>query len=85
MLPRRLVLSFEDLEGSAWEDHQRASASRTGRTSTWEPGRKGHGTAQIDGEAALDAAEDGASTRSFRGIGLLETIPGGLAARHSRG
>src|SRR5690606_5184186 len=39
-----------------------------------------YGTAQIDGEAALHPAEDRALDPVLVGVGLLEPVPGGLAA-----
>ena len=76
MLPRRRSIfriwngCFRPISGPA---------SRTGRTSTCEPGRNADGTAQIDGEAAFDAAEDGALTR-FGGIGFFQTVQASFAA-----
>src|SRR5262245_38000890 len=44
-------------------------------------GEEGNGAAQIDGEAALDAAEDDPIHAFVAGIGLLKLCPGFLAAR----
>ena len=54
--------------------------SRTGRTSTWLPGRKATAP-EVDGEAALHAAEDRAHDTFLIGERLLEDGPGFLAAR----
>ena len=43
-------------------------------------GQEGHGGVEVDGEAALDAAEDHAVDAVARFEFLLELVPGGLAA-----
>ena len=48
--------------------------------STWLPGQEGDGAAEIDGEAALDAAEDDALDAVAGGVLGLELVPGGFAA-----
>ncbi len=48
--------------------------------STWLTGQEGDGAAEIDGEAALDAAEDDALDAVAGGMLGLELVPGGLAA-----
>jgi hypothetical protein len=54
--------------------------SRTGRISTWLPGQERHGAVEIDGEAALDAAEDDAlDAACFPELGF-ELVPRGFAA-----
>ncbi len=48
--------------------------------STWLPGQEGDGSAEVDGEAALDAAEDHAVDAVAGLEFLLELVPGGFAA-----
>ncbi len=49
--------------------------------STWRAGQERHGAVEVDGEAALDAAEDHAlDARGLREL-ALELVPGGFAAR----
>jgi hypothetical protein len=48
--------------------------------STCEPGRKADGAAEVDGEAALDAAEDDAFDAGFLVEFFFEAVPGGFAA-----
>ena len=55
--------------------------SRTGRTSTWLPGKERDGAVEIDGEAALDAAEDHAADAAAVLERLLETRPQFFAPR----
>jgi hypothetical protein len=50
------AVHLEDLEGLL-ETHQRAGIAHRAHIDL-AAGQEGHGTAQIDGEAALDAAED---------------------------
>ncbi len=72
------AIHLEDLEGLL-QAHQRAGVAH-GAHIDLRTGQEGHGTAQIDGEAALDAAEDGAFDALFRGIGFLQAVPGLFAA-----
>ena len=48
--------------------------------STWLPGQEGHGAAEVDGEAALHAAEDHAFDAVAGFEFLLELVPRGFAA-----
>jgi hypothetical protein len=48
--------------------------------STWLPGQEGDGAGQVDGEAALHAAEDHALDARGAGELGLELVPGGFAA-----
>ena len=54
--------------------------SRTGRISTWRAGQERHGAVEVDGEAALDAAEDDALDARRLGEFGFELVPGGFAA-----
>ena len=49
--------------------------------STWLTGQEGHGAAEVDGEAALHAAEDHAFDAVAGCEFLFELVPGGFAAR----
>ena len=53
--------------------------SRTGRISTWLPGKKCHRAAQIDRKAAFDAAEDHAGHMRAFVEGFLQDSPAFLA------
>ena len=55
--------------------------SRTGRMSTWLPGKKRDGAVEIDGKPALDPAEDHAGHPLIRLKALFELGPGLLAPR----
>ena len=71
------TVHLEDLE-RLLETHERAGIAH--RTDVDLRARQeGHGAAQIDGEAALDATEDGAIDALFAGIGFFETVPGFFA------
>ena len=74
------TVHFQDLE-RLLEVHQRASVTH-GAHIDLRTGQEGHGAAEVDSEAALDATEDGAFDALFVGICFFQTIPGGLAAGH---
>jgi hypothetical protein len=76
------AVHLEDLE-RLLEAHQRAGVAH-GAHIDLGAGQERHGAAEIDGEAALDAAEDRAFDALFVGIGLFQTVPGGFAAAISR-
>ena len=59
--------------------HQRAGVAHRAHVDL-AARQEGHGAAEIDGEAALDPAEDRALDALFLLVGLLETVPGLLAA-----
>ena len=74
------AVHLEDLE-RLLEAHERACVAH-GAHIDLGAGQERHGAAEIDGEAALDAAEDRALDAGVVGICLLETVPGFLAACH---
>jgi hypothetical protein len=74
------AVHLEDLE-RLLEAHQRAGVAH-GAHIDLRAGQERHGAAQIDGEAALDAAEDRAFDALFVGIGFFQTVPGFFAAGH---
>src|SRR6056297_813217 len=74
------AVHLEDLE-RLLEVHQRAGVAHRAHIDLGT-GQEGHGAAEIDGEAALDAAEDGAFDALLVGIGLFEAVPCGFAAGH---
>ncbi len=78
MLPRRAV-HLQDLERLR-RAHQRADVAHRADVHL-AAGQEGHGAGEIDGEAALDAAEDHAGDALVVLEGLLELGPGFLAAR----
>ncbi len=73
------AVHLEDLErlGHA---HQRADIAH-GAHVDLAAGQERHGAAEVDGEAALDAAEDRALDAVVLLVGLLEAVPRLLAAR----
>ena len=77
MLPRRRSI-FRIWNGCGW--FISGPTSRIGRTSTWLTGQERHGAVEIDGEAALDAAEDHAGDAGLFVEGALELDPAFLAA-----
>ena len=77
MLPRRRSI-FRIWNGCGW--FISGPTSRIGRTSTCDAGKERHRAVEIDGEAALDAAEDHARARGSVVEGLLEADPAFLAA-----
>jgi hypothetical protein len=77
------AIHLEDLE-RLLEAHQRAGVAH-GAHIDLRAGQERHGAAQIDGEAALHAAEDRAFDALFAGIGLFQTVPGGFALGHLAG
>jgi len=79
------AIHLEDLE-RLLEAHQRAGVAHRAHVDL-AAGQEGHGAAEIDGEAALDAAEDRALDPLFLLVGLLQPVPrlfaaGLLAADH---
>ncbi len=54
--------------------------SRTGRISTCDAGEEGHGAVEVDGEAALHAAEDAAFDALAFAEFAFELVPRGFAA-----
>jgi len=77
------AIHLEDLEGLL-EAHERAGVAHRAHVHL-RARQEGHGAAQVDGEAALDAAEDRALDAGVVGVGLFETVPGRLAAGHLAG
>ena len=73
------AVHLEDLEGLR-AAHQRADVAHRADIDLGA-GQEGHGAAEVDGEAALDAAEDHAVDALLRREGLLQVGPGFLAAR----
>src|SRR4051812_16495769 len=73
------AVHLEDLEGLR-AAHQRADIAHRADIDL-AAGEEGHGAAEIDGEAALHPAEDGAVDALLRLVGLLEVGPGLLAPR----
>ena len=72
------AVHLEDLERLR-DFHQRADvADRT--DVDLRTGKEGHGAAEVDGEAALHAAEDHAFDAVAGGEFLFELVPGGFAA-----
>ena len=67
---------FQNLEGL--RVFIKGAMSRTGRMSTWLPGRS-DGAREIHDEAALDAAEDNA-VDAFLVLNFLQVFPGFLAS-----
>src|SRR6056297_1822027 len=74
------AIHLEDLEGLL-ETHERARVTHRADIDL-RAGQEGHGTAQIDGKATLDAAKDRAFDALFIGIGFFETVPCLFAAGH---
>ena len=74
------AIHLEDLE-RLLEPHQRAGIAHRAHIDL-AAGQEGHGTAKIDGEAALDAAEDRTLDALLVGIGLFETVPSLFTAGH---
>ncbi len=72
------TVHLQDLE-RLLQTHQRAGIAH-GAHIDLRTGQEGDGTAQVDREAALDATEDGAFDALFAFVGLLQTVPGFLAA-----
>ena len=72
------AVHLEDLE-RLQHAHQRADIAHRADIDL-AAGQEGHGAAEIDGEAALDAAEDGALDALLVLVGFLQQIPGFLAA-----
>ena len=77
MLPRRRSI-FRIWNGCGW--FISGPTSRIGRTSTCDAGKERDGAVEIDGEAALDAAEDHAGDAGLLVEGALELDPAFLAA-----
>ena len=77
------TVHLEDLE-RLLETHERACVAH-GAHIDLGTGQEGHGTAEVDGEAALDAAEDRAFDACVVCVGLLETVPCFFAAGHLAG
>ena len=73
------AVHLEDLEGLR-AAHQRADVAHRADVDL-AARQEGHGAAEVDGEAALDAAEDHAVDALLRLVGLLEVGPGFLAPR----
>ena len=78
MLPRRRSI-FKIWNGCGMSIS--GPTSRTGRMSTCDAGKEGDGAAEVDGEAALDPAEDHALDAVAGLEFLLELVPRGFAAR----
>src|SRR6056297_97836 len=74
------AIHLENLE-RLLETHQRSGIAH-GAHIDLRAGQEGHGTAQIDGKATLDPAEDRAFDAGVVGIGFLQAVPGFLAAGH---
>jgi hypothetical protein len=72
------TVHLEDLE-RLLHAHERAGVAH-GADVNLRAGKECNGAAEIDGEAALDAAEDGAIDALFRSIGLFKAIPGFFTA-----
>ena len=72
------AVHLEDLEGLR-HMHQRADVADRADVDL-RTGQEGHGAAEIDGEAALDAAEDDAIDALVLGGHFFETGPGFFAA-----
>ena len=72
------AVHLEDLE-RLLQTHQRAGVAH-GAHIDLGAGQERNGAAQIDGEAALDPAEDRALDAGFVGIGFFQAVPGFLAA-----
>ena len=71
---------LEDLEGLL-QPHQRPGIAHRPYIHL-RPRQERHGPAQIDGEAALDPAEDRALDALLALVGLLQTVPGLFPPRH---
>src|SRR5690606_36691934 len=71
-------IHFQDLE-ALLQTHERAGLTHRAHIDL-AARQEGHGTAQINSEATLDATKDRASDALFRSIGLFPTIPGYVAA-----
>src|SRR6056297_1513677 len=74
------AIHLEDLQGLL-ETHERACVAHRAHIDL-RAGQEGHGTAEIDSKATLDATEDCAFDALFVGIGLLQTVPCLFAAGH---
>ena len=72
------AVHLEDLERLR-HVHQRADVADRADVDL-AAGQEGHGAAEVDGEAALDAAEDHALDALAGFEFLLELVPGGFAA-----
>ena len=77
------AVHLQDLEGLL-QTHQRAGVTH-GTHIDLRAGQEGHGTAQIDGKATLDAAKDRAFDALVVGIGFFQAVPGLFAAGHLAG
>ena len=71
---------LEDLE-RLLHPHQRAERSRTGRTSTWLPGKNATAPSRSTVNPPFTRPKIAPSTSPVVGIGFFELVPGGLAAR----
>ena len=74
------AVHFQDLEGLL-QTHQRASVTH-GADVNLRTGQEGHGTAEVDSEATLDAAEDRTFDAGVVGVSFFQAIPGFFAAGH---
>ena len=74
------TVHLEDLE-RLLETHQGAGVAH-GAHVDLAAGQERDGTAEIDREATLDAAEDRAFDTIFLAVGFFQTVPGGFATGH---
>ncbi|EBA07376.1 hypothetical protein SSE37_21295 [Sagittula stellata E-37] len=77
------TVHLEDLE-RLLETHERASVAHRAHVDL-RAGQEGHGAAEVDGEAALDAAEDRAFDACVVCVCLLQAVPCFFATGHLAG